>query len=200
MKRNVGNGDLCALGDVDRKGVQVCRAHLMAQGRSCGKSLVREKFLSKLLEWPWRKAVSNIFTLCCQKESKGYFNIFYCYKSSVWATLRGKAKTMNSCGFLQSHRAGASCWGARVCSSCGAQALFPCGTWDLSSPTRDWTLIPCIGRWSLNYWTIRKVPNLLYWNIKVCLIMLTACLPLSSSVIQQKSASSSRPKAKQLSA
>ena len=28
--------------------------------------------------------------------------------------------------------------------------------WDLSSPTRDSTLIPCIGRWILNHWTPRK--------------------------------------------
>ena len=29
--------------------------------------------------------------------------------------------------------------------------------WDLSSPTRDQTHIPCIGRWILNPWTTRKV-------------------------------------------
>ena len=34
-----------------------------------------------------------------------------------------------------------------------------CGT--LSSLTRDWTHIPCIGRWSVNLWTTREVPNLL---------------------------------------
>ena len=32
-------------------------------------------------------------------------------------------------------------------------ALWPRGKWDLSSPTRDWTLTPCIGRQSLNHWT-----------------------------------------------
>ena len=31
------------------------------------------------------------------------------------------------------------------------------GMWDLSSPTRDQTCIPCIGRWSLNHWTTREV-------------------------------------------
>ena len=35
-----------------------------------------------------------------------------------------------------------------------------CG--NLSSLTRDWTHIPCIGRWSLNRWTTREVPNLLF--------------------------------------
>ena len=30
--------------------------------------------------------------------------------------------------------------------------------WDLSSLTRDWTHVPCIGRWILNHWTTREVP------------------------------------------
>ena len=35
----------------------------------------------------------------------------------------------------------------------------PCSMWDLSSPTRDQTHPPCIGRQSLNLW---EVPDLLY--------------------------------------
>ena len=31
--------------------------------------------------------------------------------------------------------------------------------WDLSSPTRDRTGIPCIARRILNHWTTRKVPE-----------------------------------------
>ena len=31
-------------------------------------------------------------------------------------------------------------------------------TWVFSSPTRDWTHIPCIGRRSLNHWTAREIP------------------------------------------
>ena len=34
------------------------------------------------------------------------------------------------------------------------------GMWDLSSPTRDRTHTPCIGRQSLNHWTAREVPSL----------------------------------------
>ena len=34
---------------------------------------------------------------------------------------------------------------AHELSSCGAWALLPCGMWDLSSPTRDRTHVPCIG-------------------------------------------------------
>ena len=32
--------------------------------------------------------------------------------------------------------------------------------WDLSSPTKDRTCAPCIGRWSLNHWTAGEVPRL----------------------------------------
>ena len=35
---------------------------------------------------------------------------------------------------------------------------WPRGVWDLSSPTRDWTCTPCLGRWSLNQWTTRESP------------------------------------------
>ena len=38
--------------------------------------------------------------------------------------------------------------------------LAPCVMWDLSSQTRDWTCIPCNGRWILNHWTTREVPCL----------------------------------------
>ena len=34
--------------------------------------------------------------------------------------------------------------------------VAPC-MWDLSSPTRDQTRIPCIGRWILTHWTAREV-------------------------------------------
>ena len=35
-----------------------------------------------------------------------------------------------------------------------------CIMWDLSSLTKDRTLIPCIGRQNLNHWTSREVPRL----------------------------------------
>ena len=37
------------------------------------------------------------------------------------------------------------------------------GTWELSSPTRDRTRTPCIGRQSLNDWTAKEVPVRLLW-------------------------------------
>lgn len=33
--------------------------------------------------------------------------------------------------------------------------------WDLSSPIRDGTIIPCIGRQSLKHWTTKEVPQYL---------------------------------------
>ena len=36
----------------------------------------------------------------------------------------------------------------------------PWGMWDLSLPTRDQTLTPCTGRWSLNHWTAREAPRM----------------------------------------
>ena len=45
------------------------------------------------------------------------------------------------------------------------------GMWNLSSPTRDRTRIPCIGRWSLNHWTCQGSPS---WPVS--LIMFLCCL------------------------
>ena len=40
--------------------------------------------------------------------------------------------------------------------------FWPRGMWDLSFLTRDCTLALCIGKGSLNHWTIRKVPPLCF--------------------------------------
>ena len=44
-------------------------------------------------------------------------------------------------------------------SACGVLAGLLRGIWDLNSPTRDRTHLPCIGRWILNHWTVREVPS-----------------------------------------
>ena len=36
--------------------------------------------------------------------------------------------------------------------------FLPQCMWDLSSLTRGWTCIPCIGRWILNHLTVREAP------------------------------------------
>ena len=43
-------------------------------------------------------------------------------------------------------------------SSCGTWGQLPRSMWDLSSPTRDRTCIPCIGRWIPDHWTTREFP------------------------------------------
>ena len=40
--------------------------------------------------------------------------------------------------------------------------------WDLSSPTRDRTCVPCIGRRILNHWTAREVPAFGFLNLLPC--------------------------------
>ena len=44
-----------------------------------------------------------------------------------------------------------------------AVAPQPCDNlsrWDLSSPPRDYTQVPCTGRWTPNHWTTSKVLSL----------------------------------------
>ena len=44
----------------------------------------------------------------------------------------------------------------RLLPSYGVQVQLPCSMWDLSSPTRDQTYIPCIRRQIPNHWTTWK--------------------------------------------
>ena len=48
-----------------------------------------------------------------------------------------------------------------TCAVCGAGSQLLPGLWDLSSPTRDQTLIPWIRRQIFNHWTIREVPPMI---------------------------------------
>ena len=69
------------------------------------------------------------------------------------------------CSLVVAHRL-QSTWALQFAAR-GLQ--LPCGTWDLSSLTRDRTLIPCIVRRILYHWTTREVPvNIL---IKYILIL-----------------------------
>ena len=62
-----------------------------------------------------------------------------------------------SCGTWAPEHVG-SVVAAHRLSSCGTRVQMPCGMWYLTSPTRDWTCVPCIGRRILNHWTTREVP------------------------------------------
>jgi len=61
------------------------------------------------------------------------------------------------------HRLPSVVCASRVCvlSSCSAWASLSHSMWDLSSPVRDQTHIPCIGRQILNHWTTKEVPFLI---------------------------------------
>ena len=55
------------------------------------------------------------------------------------------------------------CWGAQTlvvaCGlrNCGVRAYFLHGMWDLTSPARDWTSVPCTTRQILSQWTTSEV-------------------------------------------
>ena len=44
------------------------------------------------------------------------------------------------------------------------------GMWDISTPTREGTQHPCIGRWSPNHWTAREVPRPVFITKNLCFI------------------------------
>ena len=48
--------------------------------------------------------------------------------------------------------------------------FWPRGMWDLSSPTRDRTRIPCIVKWSPNHWTTREVPCPIFSGLFILII------------------------------
>ena len=50
--------------------------------------------------------------------------------------------------------------------------FWPWGMWDLSSPTRNWTCIPFIGRWSLSHWTTREVPEFSVFEKSLFILLL----------------------------
>ena len=77
---------------------------------------------------------------------------------------------LSSCGVWASHRSVFSCCRALALgrsgfsSYCTWAQLFSCTglivLWNVgSSWTRDQTWVPCTGRWILNHWTTREVPN-----------------------------------------
>ena len=50
-------------------------------------------------------------------------------------------------------------------SSCGTWIQLPHGMWDLSSPTRNRTCIPCVARQILNHQITRGVPRVLHLGL-----------------------------------
>ena len=107
-------------------------------------------------------------------------------------------RTFSSCG----ERERLSSWGGQTSHSwgfsfCGTRLGY-LGTVDSehmglvaprhveSSQTRDWTCVPWIGRWILNYWTTREVQTMAFWceslgsglSIDRVLLIVASNLPL----------------------
>ena len=66
--------------------------------------------------------------------------------------------------------------------------MLPRGMWDLSSPTRYWTCISCVGWQNLKHWTNRKIPDADSLLFLLCLsesevaqLCLTLCDPMDCS-------------------
>ena len=53
--------------------------------------------------------------------------------------------------------------------------FWPQGMWDLSSPTRDGTHTPYIGRQGLNHWTAREVPTVIHFNLTISVGQESGC-------------------------
>ena len=130
------------------------------------------------------KQLGSSSSLCCQIRQKapGHQTRFgsdqlYFFKLFITLAALGPSSLLH---------AGALCWGERgLLSSCGAWAsrwaflvaehrleghagFSACSTWASglaaprhvgSFPTRDRTCVPHIGRWILNYWTMREAPG-----------------------------------------
>ena len=135
--------------------------HLFIYG-CVGSSLLCAGFLQ------WRRVAA---TLCCGGRAShcGGFSCCRARALGSWASVV-VARGLSSCGsWALEHRL----------SSCGAGAQLPHGMWDLSSPTRDQTRVPCIGRWILNHWTTREVPLIYFFNAN------QLCIPRINSTYVQ---------------
>ena len=64
--------------------------------------------------------------------------------------------------------------------------------WDLSSPTRDQTCIPFIGRWVLNHWATRKIPEWFFknWESSIDIYALPCVRQIASGNLLDRAGSS----------
>ena len=82
-----------------------------------------------------------------------FLDIYY-----FWCTVYSLPCEDCSCGAQALECVGFSSW--RISSLAVVCVLScPLRMWDLSSPIRDQTHIPYIGRWLLNYWATKEVPR-----------------------------------------
>ena len=95
-----------------------------------------------------------------------FWNFWLCW---VFVAAHGPSLVVAQRGFFSCGVRLLLLWRAccRACwpSSWGAWAQLPV-VWDLSSPTRDRTWVPCTGRQILNHWPTRKVSWMVFLKIK----------------------------------
>ena len=90
--------------------------------------------------------------------SLSLFHIYLCSFGCVRSWLQHAGSFVVACRlFIAVWGLPSSCGTGRP-RSWGTRASLSCDMWDLSSPTRNQTQVPCIGRWILNHWTTREIP------------------------------------------
>ena len=128
------------------------------------------------LSWGlWRRQIFMLIMRYLICSSRNFWNAFP-LKKKYLATLGLICSTWNL-----SLPASLQLWltGSRThsLSSSGAWAWLLYGLWDLSSPIRDRTCVPCIERWILlHYWTTTEVPETLSFPFFRCPWLLPSCI------------------------
>ena len=70
-------------------------------------------------------------------------------------------QALSSCGAWASHCGGFSCRGAQTLGKCSVAVVHRLSCPKHGESFRTWnrTYVLCFGRWILNHWTTREVPN-----------------------------------------
>ena len=108
--------------------------------QSMGLQRVRHDWETEL-NWSW--FIMLLISAIQQSDSVIYINILFhfLFHYSLSHNIECSSSLAVACGL----------------SGCGVWAQLPRRMWDLSSPTRDWTCVPCVARQILNYWATREV-------------------------------------------
>ena len=119
----------------------------------------------------WHFTISNILVLCTSLEILYCFFrietcihlcrviVLYCSAINYWVKVWSTSFFLKSFFFLMWTIFKVFIELVTILLLFYVLVFWPRGMWDLTSPTRDRTLTPCIGRLSLNHWTAREVPE-----------------------------------------
>ena len=92
------------------------------------------------------------YYICCRYTIQGLTNFNFLYLF-IWLHRVLAFRILCCCAqILQLCRVGSR---MQRLSSCSLVGLWQ---WDLSSPTRDWTHVPCFAKCIINHWTTREIP------------------------------------------